>query len=58
MWRANAAGNLSGAAIISTSGNRTCTEHLTSPDIAVTANTNHNSDEVTNAGKDTKKSLN
>lgn len=38
---ANAAGNLSGAALARTRGNSTCTEHLTSPDMTVILNTNH-----------------
>lgn len=49
MCNASAAGNRSGAADASTSGNRTWTEHLTSPDMAVIAKTNQRALELTNA---------
>ena len=54
MCSANAAGNRSGAAVTRTSGNSTWTEHLTNPDIAVTANTNQSEPDVTKAENNSK----
>lgn len=56
MWSAKAAGNLSGAAVTSTKGKSTWTEHLTNPDIAVIAITKVKLSDVTSAENSNKKS--